>query len=84
MTCGVDVPAGFDRLARCVQVNGVGWFVPEDEAQGDRDTTFTAVGYRPRVALHVPEDYLPEGGAAALAQLAGPVKRHLELVNSCS
>ena len=83
VTCGVGVPQGFDRLAGCTQVNGVGWFVPEDEAHGGRDATFTAVGYRPRVALRVPADYQPEGGAAALAQLAAPVRQQLELVDRC-
>ena len=83
VTCGVGVPEGFDRLAGCTQVNGVGWFLPEDEAQGGRDATFTAVGYRPRVALRVPADYQPEGGAAALAQLAAPVRQQLELVDRC-
>ena len=83
ITCGVGVPQGFDRLSGCTQVNGVGWFVPEDEAQGGRDATFTAVGYRPRVALRVPADYQPEGGAAALAQLAAPVRQRLKLVDRC-
>ena len=83
LTCGVGVPAGFDRLSSCTQVNGVGWFVPQDEAEGGRDATFTAVGFRPRVALRVPADHQPEGGAAALAQLAGPVRKQLRLVNRC-
>ena len=83
ITCGVGVPSGFDQLSACTQVNGVGWFVPEDEAEGGSDATFTAVGYRPRVALRVPADRQPEGGAAALAQLAGPVKKQLELVDRC-
>jgi hypothetical protein len=83
LTCGVGVPAGFDRLSGCTQVDGVGWFVPEGATSGEEDATFTAVGYRPRVALHVPSDYLPEGGAAALAELAAPVREHLRLVDRC-
>ena len=82
LTCGVGVPASFDRLSQCVLVNGVGWYVPEDEANGG-DATFTAVGYRPRVALHVPGEDQPEGGAAALADLAAPVRQHLRLVKPC-
>ena len=84
MTCGGGAPSGFDQLSPCTQVNGVGWFVPEDEAEGGGDATFTAVGYRPRVALLVPADPQPEGGAAALAQLAGPVRKQLELVDRCA
>jgi hypothetical protein len=83
LTCGVGVPASFDRFSQCVQVDGVGWYVPEAQSRGGRDATFTAVGYRPRVALRVPAEDLPEGGAAALADLAGPVREHLELVKPC-
>ena len=83
LTCGVGVPSGFDRLSGCTQVDGVGWFVPQGATSGEEDATFTAVGYRPRVALHVPSDYLPEGGAAALAELAAPVRQHLHLKDSC-
>jgi len=83
LTCGVDVPASFDRFSQCVQVDGVGWYVPQSEAQGGVDATFTTVGYRPRVALRVPVEDQPEGGAAALAALARAVRTHLELVRRC-
>ena len=66
-----------------MQANGVGWFVPPDEADPSADATWTAVGYRPVVAVHVPAGYRPEGGAAAIAQLAPTVKRHLRLVRPC-
>jgi hypothetical protein len=83
LTCGVgrtdltDVPS-------CAEVNGVGWLVPPGEQEGGTDATFTADGYRPRVRLHVPEDYLPEGGAAALADLTAVMKAHTRLVERCS
>ena len=82
LTCGVgklDLSDG----PTCAEADGVGWLVPPDELDGDRDATFTADGYRPRVQLEVPDDYLPEGGAAALAELAAPVKAHLEKVEGC-
>ncbi|MFC4786768.1 DUF3515 domain-containing protein [Nocardioides sp. MAHUQ-72] len=82
LTCGVG-PADLSDLPGCSQVDGVGWLVPPDETGGDRDATFTADGYRPRVRLEVPRDYLPEKAAAALGELAGPVKRHLERVERC-
>jgi hypothetical protein len=82
LTCGVG-PADLTDVPGCTQVDGVGWLVPPDDAEGDRDATFTADGYRPRVQLVVPRDYLPEDGAAALTELAGPVKRHLERVERC-
>lgn len=82
LTCGVAA-ADLTEVPGCTEANGVGWLVPDDELEGDRDATFTADGYRPRVRLEVPEDYLPERGAEALTQLAAPVKRHLELEVPC-
>ncbi len=82
LTCGVG-PADLSESPPCAEVDGVGWLVPPDELAGDRDATFTADGYRPRIRLEVPDDYLPEGGASALAELAEPVKQHLEKVERC-
>jgi hypothetical protein len=82
LTCGVE-ELDLADVPSCAEVDGVGWMVSPDDLEGDRDATFTADGYRPRVRLEVPEDYLPEGGAAALTELAGPVKRHLERAVRC-
>jgi hypothetical protein len=82
--CGVGKPAGFDDTASCQQVSGVGWYVPQStiDDQG-ADVVFTAVGYEPRVEVDVPAKYRPEGAAAAVAELAQPVKAHLKLVQAC-
>jgi uncharacterized protein DUF3515 len=82
LTCGVG-PANLKDAPPCAEVDGVGWLVPPDQLEGDRDATFTADGYRPRVQLEVPEDYLPEGGASALTDLAAAVKAHLKKVERC-
>jgi hypothetical protein len=82
LTCGVG-PMDLSDVPSCAEVDGVGWLVPPDQAEGGKDATFTADGYRPRVRLHVPEVYLPEGGAAALTELAGPIKQNLKLVERC-
>ena len=84
LTCGVDLPADFDRFAECIEANGVGWFVPE-EAGADQSATavVTAAGYRPVVQASVPGDYRPEGIASVMAELAAPVEEHLELVEPC-
>ncbi len=82
--CGVDVPEGFDETAHCEVANGVGWFVPDDQIDDqDADLVFTAAGYQPIVSVDVPHDYRPEGSAAVIAELAAPVKDHLELVDAC-
>jgi uncharacterized protein DUF3515 len=82
LTCGVG-KLDLSDLPGCTEVDGIGWLVPDDETRGDRDATFSADGYRPRVQVHVPEHYLPERGAAALAELAAPLKRHLKLSEPC-
>ena len=84
LTCGGDLPDDFDRFAECVEANGVGWFVPaEAEADQSSPATVTAAGYRPLVRVTVPGDYRPEGVAAIIAELARPVRDHLELVERC-
>jgi hypothetical protein len=84
LTCGVSVPKEFDRFASCEEADGVGWFVPDEQsADASSDVTFTAAGYRPIVQLELPASYRPEGAAAAIAQLAQPVKDRLELVRRC-
>ena len=82
LTCGVDAVDLAD-VPQCVDADDIGWLVSDEDAEGEGDATFTADGYRPRVRLEVPEDYLPERGAGALAELAAPLKQHLKLKESC-
>jgi hypothetical protein len=84
LTCGVSVPDDFDQFAFCQETNGVGWFIP-DAALDDEsaDVTFTALGYRPIVQVHLPADYRPDGAATVPAELAEAVTANLELVRRC-
>ena len=82
--CGVGTPDGFDLTASCEIVNGVGWYMPDEQyTDQDLDQTLTAAGYRPRVEIRVPSEHRPNGGAAAMAALADLVKEHLALVDEC-
>ena len=84
VTCGGELPDNFDRFAECVEANGVGWFVPAgSEDDQSSAAVVTAAGYRPVVQVTVPGDYRPEGVASVIAQLAGPVRDHLKLVDRC-
>jgi hypothetical protein len=84
LTCGGELPEEFDRFSECVEANGVGWFVPvAAEADQSSPVTVTAAGYRPVVRVTVPGEYRPEGVASVLAELAGPARRNLELVDRC-
>ena len=90
--CGVDAPAGFDPRrapgpkdpSPCIVVDDIGWYLPDDERDGSRDATFTAVSYAPLVSVEVPRTYLPEGSAAALAELAAAVSSTLSPAVRCA
>ena len=91
VTCGVEVPEDFDATAQCEVVNGVGWYLPPDQYDDpDADLTITAVGWRPRVAVLVPDDYrgddqgaASDTAAAVLAELTDPVRDHLTEAAEC-
>lgn len=82
--CGVDAPKGFDLTSSCEVANGVGYYIPDEQyVDQGLDLTITTAGYEPRVQIIVPADYRPNGGAAAMAALAGLVEDHLTLVEPC-
>ncbi|WP_164519533.1 DUF3515 domain-containing protein [Nocardioides ferulae] len=84
VVCGVGEPEGFDVGSACEEANGVGWYFPESQFDDqDADIVLTAVDHTPRMQVLVPGDYRPEGVAAVLAQLAGPVGDHLEKTGDC-
>ena len=84
VTCGADVPDGFDATSECQEANGVGWYAPSEQYDDQSaDVTIFAVTHRPVIEMRVPSDYRPEGLAAALAQLAAPVEGNLEKVQDC-
>ena len=84
LTCGGDVPDGFDRTAFCQEVDGVGWYVPDAALKDEsRDVTMITVGHRPIVTVVVPAELRPEGAAAVPAELADVVADHTELVRPC-
>lgn len=84
VTCGVAAPAEFDKFSPCDEVNGVGWFVPDEvRSSQDRDAVLTTIGFEPRLQLLVPASYRPEGPAAAMAALAKAIKRTLTRTARC-
>ncbi len=84
VTCGVGEPEGFDETASCEAVNGVGWFIPEEQYDDPQlDLVLTSPGTKPRVEVRVPADYRPEGGAAAMGVLSPLIAQHLEILESC-
>jgi hypothetical protein len=84
VTCVDQVPEGFAADSVCEQVNGVGWFVPDDQVSDpDSDAVLTAMTHRPFVQLTVPAEYRPDGAAAALAEVSELIEIHLDFADEC-
>jgi hypothetical protein len=82
VTCGIGRPEGFTKFSGCDEVNGVGWYAPEDQvADGSADLTLSTIGFQPRVGLRIPASYRPPNNV--LVQLAEPIKKHLTQVKPC-
>jgi hypothetical protein len=84
VTCGGGMPASFDRFAACSEVNGVGWYLPEETAgRSGVDVVSTTIGRQPIVALTVPAAYPPEHLAASLADIARAIRSETALRRPC-
>lgn len=84
LTCGVPEPSGYEPTAECNVINGVGWYVPDDQLtdQG-RDATPVALSLAPYVEVLVPADYRSEGIDRALSELGPVLREHLGEGLSC-
>jgi hypothetical protein len=82
VTCGVDMPDDFDAFSLCQEVNGVGWFIPEEaDDDPDADVAMTTIGYRPTVRIDLPADYRPP--ADVLVEVSDVVKATLVRTKRC-
>lgn len=78
VTCGVPEPPAFGEGAACEVVDGVRWYLPEDQFGTEpQDLTLTSAWDLPRIEVVVPAAYWPEGGAAVMASLGPLVDEHL-------
>jgi hypothetical protein len=84
LTCGVSEPEAYDEYAPCLDVRGVGWFVPDEELEDlGGDATATALTTTPYVSLHVPAGDRAAGVDTMLTELAGPLKSTLGSGEPC-
>lgn len=91
LSCGVSSPPGLSRTSPCLEVDGIGWYLPDDAVQdlGDGDdapqsagnVTLTTIGTEPLVSVAVPADHRPPAGV--LADLASPLRAGLVSVAPC-
>ena len=73
LTCGVEEPEEYDEYAACIEIGGIGWFVPDSELEDlAGDATATALTTTPYVALHVPVEHRAVGVDQMLTELAAP------------
>ncbi len=74
LTCGVGTPEGYQPTSPCQRVNGVGWFVPEDQISDQgKDVVMTTIDRKPNVEVVVPSEYRPPD-----ADHGRPRRRHQE------
>jgi len=84
LTCGVPEPDDYEPTAECNVIDGVGWYVTDDQlSDQSEDATPIALSLRPYVEVLVPADYRTEGIDRALAELAPALKEHLDEGLSC-
>ena len=84
LTCGVPEPSDYEPTAVCNVIDGVGWWVPDDQLgdQGE-DATPIALTHQPFVEVVVPSAYRTEGIDRALTELAPALEEHLGEGLSC-
>jgi hypothetical protein len=82
LTCGSTPPEGYDRTSSCTTVDGVDWYLPEDELDGDsKEVTMTTVNRAQYVRVLLPADYWPP--ATTLVDLAAPVRKTVHRTGRC-
>jgi hypothetical protein len=83
LRCGVGTPKGYTAVSPCQRVNGVDWFVPEEQvADQDEDVVLTTIGRKPNVEVVVPAEYRPPD--ATMVDVADAIKEHTKVVAACS
>lgn len=84
LTCGAPEPEQFDAWARCSEIDGIGWYVPDAQMKDpDSDVVMTAQSHSPRVQLEIPAEHRFKGPDGELRRLAEPMSEHLEETQPC-
>ncbi len=82
LRCGVGTPEDYEPFSPCQRVNGVDWFVPEEQvADQDADVVLTTIGRKPNVEVAIPSEYRPPD--AVMVDLAQAIKGRTRVVRAC-
>ena len=82
LRCGVGTPEDYEQFSPCQRVNGVDWFVPEEQvADQDADVLLTTIGRKPNVEVAIPSEYRPPD--SVMVDLAQAIKGRTRVVRAC-
>jgi hypothetical protein len=82
LRCGVGTPEDYEPFSPCQRVNGVDWFVPEQQmADQDADVLLTTIGRKPAIEVRVPSEYRPPD--SVMVDLAATITEHTGVVRAC-
>lgn len=79
--CGVEMPPEFDKFSPCEEASGVGWFIPEDQLEGDGPVTMHTIGFDPVVEVRIPAEERPPNDV--MVQVGDAVKEQLQRTGRC-
>lgn len=80
--CGVTEPVEFGPLSSCQRINGVDWFVPDNQiADAEATLVATTVGRTPQVELTIPPAHRPPD--AELVDLSNAIKSQTRSDKPC-
>ncbi len=80
--CGTPASEEFDGLSTCQEVDGVEWFVPEEQiADQSADVVMSTIGFAPTVTVRVPAERRPP--MDVFVELAPAIRTSLRHVSSC-
>jgi hypothetical protein len=83
LSCGGPPPEGFTRTSTCTTVNGVDWFIPEEQLDAEEpvELTMTTVNRATVVQVTLPPEYWPP--ATVLADLSDVVRKSTDKTGTC-
>lgn len=84
LTCSAPAPQEFDAFSRCSDIEGVGWFIPDDQLKDpERDVVMSVQSHVPRVSLAIPAERRTDAPDTYLRTLAPLLVEHLEETSPC-
>jgi len=85
LRCGVGLPSGYTQTSACQTVNGIGWFIPQDQVDDSgSDVVATTLHRIPAVEVRIPASYRPQGPGSAMVDLAHALTNATKASGHCA